>query len=29
MVDLVCTECVGEWAIGASGVVGVVSGGGR
>ena len=26
---MVCTECVGEWAIGACGAVGVVSGGGR
>ena len=29
VVDLVCTERVGEWTIGASGVVGVVSGGRR
>ena len=25
---MVCTECVGEWAIGDCGAVGVVSGGG-
>ena len=29
VVDLMRTECVGEWTIGASGVVGVVSCGGR
>ena len=29
VVDVVCTKCVSEWAVGACGAVGVVCGGGR
>ena len=29
VVDVMCTKCVSEWAVGACGAVGVVCGGGR